>query len=109
MKLTKLHITEEGDEWYVSFDRPTFQGGETIKIDEKTAKEIIQIKIANMNNIKEGTILTFTGDETEPKEYKREVLGVCGKIVFTRDILENGFSAPDFFEVDDLITMGWKL
>ena len=47
-KLTKLHITENVDEgkdgWYLSFDRPEFQGGETIKINEETAKEIMRIQ-----------------------------------------------------------------
>ena len=47
-KLIKLHITEmlggKEDGWYLSFDRPEFQGGETVKIDEETAREIMKIQ-----------------------------------------------------------------
>ena len=44
--LEKIYINEDLDldEWVLSFGRPEFQGGESIYIDEKTAKEIMQIK-----------------------------------------------------------------
>ena len=47
--LDKIYITEEPNftketRWILSFDRPEFQGGASIDIDEKTAKEILKIK-----------------------------------------------------------------
>jgi hypothetical protein len=46
MKKKKLHITEKCDEnptgWYLSFERPEFQGGGTIKIDKQTATTLLK-------------------------------------------------------------------
>ena len=40
--MNKLYITEEEVNgvirWYLSYEKPKFQGGETIEIDEETAK-----------------------------------------------------------------------
>ena len=43
-----------------------------------------------MNTIKfeVGQTLEFIGDEIEKKVYHAEVRGVCGEIVFLRDIIE---------------------
>jgi len=66
-----------------------------------------------MKNIKEGSIIKFIADDNVPPSeipYTREVLGVCGKIVFTRDINTDGsFSPSSFYEIKDLETMGWTV
>lgn len=62
-----------------------------------------------MNNLKIGDIIEFTGDELVPVLHKAEVRGICGSIVFTREILEVGVTATSFSELEDLITFGWKL
>lgn len=63
-----------------------------------------------MKNIKEGDIITFIGEELEPKTYKREVLGVCGKIAFTREVFDDGaVGSPHFTEIEYLESLGWKL
>lgn len=46
--LEKLHITEDvgynPTKWVISYEKPEFQGGESIEVDEKTAREILKIK-----------------------------------------------------------------
>jgi len=44
--LDKLYIEEKHEEtskWSLSFNKPAFQGGQTIEIDEETAKELLKI------------------------------------------------------------------
>lgn len=45
-KLSKLFITEDtgNKQWILSFEKPEFQGGESIVIDEVTAKEILHVQ-----------------------------------------------------------------
>lgn len=64
-----------------------------------------------MENIKEGSLLSFTG--SDEVIHKMEVYGICGKVVFTRDLVtEDGIekkTALQFLDIDDLVTFGWIL
>lgn len=61
-----------------------------------------------MENIVDGSILEFQG--SDERVYQREVMGVCGRVVFVRDILGAGTFTPPFYaEIQDLKTMGWVL
>ncbi|MBP7118589.1 hypothetical protein KBA63_00740 [Candidatus Woesebacteria bacterium] len=44
--MKKLFITEDIQEkthWYLSYEKPQFQGGESIEIDEETAESLMSI------------------------------------------------------------------
>lgn len=60
-----------------------------------------------MENLKVGDIIQFVGDELVISFHKAEVRGICGSIIFTREIYEKGVSNTAYLELDELITMGW--
>jgi hypothetical protein len=62
-----------------------------------------------MENLKQGDKIEFIGDDLAKTVITKEVLGVCGRIVFTHEITSKGATPPDFDDVEDLITWGWKL
>ena len=60
--------------------------------------------------MKQGDILTFVGDEIPTIIYRCLVLGVCGSIIFTHDLHDDGsVGSPVYREESDLMTMGWKV
>ena len=60
--LEKIFINERQpeNEWCLSYEKPEFQGGESIIIDEKTAKEILFLKNSKKQITigKDGTAIT---------------------------------------------------
>lgn len=62
-----------------------------------------------MKNIKKGDVIEFIGDDLEKTLSIREVRGVCGEIVFVREVLTNGVGPTEFYEIEDLQTFGWKI
>ena len=62
-----------------------------------------------MNNLKVGDIIKFIGDDENKSIHREEIRGVCDKVIFTREILDNGFGETTYRDIDDVITMGWNL
>ena len=62
-----------------------------------------------MQTLKTGDIITFTGDDISTTIHREEIRGVCDNVIFTREIIDNGFGPTTYRDLEDAITMGWTL
>ncbi len=93
--LEKIYVTEicekDATKWFLSFGKPMFQGGESIEIDEKTAKELLFSKNDHYTCIrlfKDGdTFIAMDGENLQ--ESKRVGLGESEDEALMGFILDN--------------------
>lgn len=62
-----------------------------------------------MKEIKQGDVLKFTGDTIDKEIFWREVRGVCGSVIFTRDVIDGGYGPTELNDIEDLVTFGWVI